>query len=75
MIEWDEKGVLRFKANRIVRDVYDHHYDLNDIERRYQSGQYTFEEKYQFLALLGYSLDGFYSTVYQDMNSPINEED
>lgn len=65
MIELKE-GILRFKKNRIVRDVYDFHLDLNQIEIRYQNGEYTTEEKYTFLALLGYSFDGLYSMASQD---------
>ena len=66
MIEIDHEGVLRFKKNRIVRDVHDYHYDLNQIENRYQDGHYTFEEKYHYMALLGYSVDGWHGLVLQD---------
>ena len=65
MIEMKD-GVLRFKKNRIVTDVLDQKIDLNEIEIRYQNGDYTSEEKYQFLALIGYSLDGWSTIVYQD---------
>jgi hypothetical protein len=65
MIELIE-GVLRYKKNRIVRDVQDYHLNLNQIEMRYQEGKYTMEEKYQYLALLGYSIDGLAEKAYQD---------
>lgn len=66
MIEIDGT-VLRFKKNRIVCDVYDLHLDLNQIEIKYQRGDYTFEEKYQFLALIGYSVDGLIEKALQDV--------
>lgn len=68
MIQFDEKKVLRFTCNRIVRDVYDEHIDLNEIENRYQKGLYTIQEKFQFLALLGYSVDGWNGLLHQDFN-------
>lgn len=74
MIEFDEQGVLRFKANRIVRDVHDKHYNLNQIEREYQEGRYTLAEKYEYLALIGYSIDGWESLLYQDKNVVEKEE-
>jgi hypothetical protein len=61
-----EDGMLRYKKNRIVSDVQKCHFDLNDIERRYQEGCYTMEEKYQYLALLGYSMDGLMEKALQD---------
>ena len=74
MIEMKD-GVLRFKANRIVQDVYDHHRDLNEITMMYQQGKYTSEELYQFLALLGYSFDGLWEKILQDRKLFPDKED
>lgn len=58
-------GVLRFKANRIVQDILDLHLDINQIEGLYRQGRYIQEEKYQFLALIGYSMEGWSEILYQ----------
>lgn len=65
MIEIVE-GILRYKRNKIVSDVHDYHFDLNEIEKRYHEGEYTMEEKYQYFALIGYSVDGLSEKAYQD---------
>ena len=76
MIVCDKKGVIRFKVNRIVRDVYDHHYDLNAITTRYYQGKYTPEERFQFLTLLGYSVEGWNELLFQDQKLfPDKEKD
>lgn len=55
----DAYGVLRFKENRIVRDLLDvasnHGLSLNDIAR----GNYTKEDRRQLAQLIGYSLSGY----------------
>ncbi len=51
----DEHGVLRFKANAIVRFLLDNGpYDLNQLAVR----QFTDEDREQFAQLIGYSLSG-----------------
>lgn len=62
---WDDKGVLRFLPNRIVRDLLDRAteakvMDLNTIAFDAQvNGKYTREERQQFAQLIGYSLSGY----------------
>ena len=62
---WDERGTLRFKANRIVRDLLDaataaNLMDMNTIAVEAQlRGKYTREERQQFAQLIGYSLSGY----------------
>lgn len=57
----DEKGVLRFKENAIVRYLLDRGgIDLNQIAR---SG-FSDEDRVQFAQLIGYSLSGFCSLGY-----------
>lgn len=73
MIEKDTKGILRYISNRIVSDVHDEHIDLNEIEARYQQGKYTIEEKYQYYALLGSSLDHLWNSACQDPRLEIEE--
>lgn len=55
----DDKGVLRFKENRIVRDLLDFAADrgfgLNQISRR----DYSREDRQQLAQLIGYSLHGY----------------
>lgn len=58
-LEKDAHGVLRFKENRIVRDLLDvasrHGLSLNDIAL----GNYTKEDRRQLAQLIGYSLSGY----------------
>jgi uncharacterized protein (DUF1800 family) len=64
-LAWDDHGVLRFKANRIVRDLLDRAteakiMDLHTIAVDAQvHGKYTQEERQQFAQLIGYSLSGY----------------
>lgn len=53
----DAAGVLRFKANAIVRHLLDTHpaCDMNDIARL----DFTDDDRQQFAQLIGYSLDGY----------------
>lgn len=55
----DTKGVLRFKANAIVRDILDrstaHGFSLNEIACR----DYSNEDRQQLAQLIGYSLSGY----------------
>jgi hypothetical protein len=64
-LAWDDHGTLRFKANRIVRDMLDLAtkagiMDMNTIAIDAQlHGKYTREEQQQFAQLIGYSLTGY----------------
>jgi len=55
----DDKGVLRFKQNAIVRDLLDfaseRGFDLNEIARK----NYTRTDRQQLAQLIGYSLSGY----------------
>ena len=55
----DDKGVLRFKENRIVSDLLDfasnHGFGLNEIACR----DYSREDRQQLAQLIGYSLRGY----------------
>ncbi len=64
-----DAGVVRFWANRIVRDVSDaardgKRLDLNDIVGRFHNGNYSAAEVEQFWALLGYSISGYGSLSF-----------
>ncbi len=52
----DPAGVVRFRENRIVRDLLEEApYDLNEIAVR----QYSPEDRMQFAQLIGYSISGY----------------
>ena len=60
-LENDDRGVLRFKDNKIVRHLLDHGgIDLNDIARL----DFPQEDREQFAQLIGYSLSGFSELSY-----------
>jgi hypothetical protein len=60
-IEIDEKGILRFVENRIVRFLLnDGPFDLNQIARM----PFCREDREQFAQLIGYSLSGFSELDY-----------
>ncbi|MBA2687839.1 MAG: hypothetical protein H0U64_07045 [Gemmatimonadaceae bacterium] len=55
-IEWDGKGVIRFRGNPIVRWLLDNGgKDLNDIGRQ----GFDVEDEEHFAQLIGYSVSGF----------------
>lgn len=58
-LETDAQGVLRFKANRIVRDMLDfatpRGFSMNTIA----AADYSDEDRQQFTQLIGYSLSGY----------------
>ena len=57
----DESGVLRFRANAIVRHLLDAGpFDMNDIA----VGDFSNEDHEQFAQLIGYSLSGFGDLSY-----------
>jgi len=53
----DERGVLRFKANGIVRHLLDTHpaCDMNKLAML----DFSDDDRQQFAQLIGYSLDGY----------------
>ena len=60
-LQLDEKGVLRFKPNAIVRYLLDHGgIDMNHLALR----NFTVEDQEQFAQLIGYSLSGFGELSY-----------
>ena len=63
----DGHGVLRFKANAIVRHLLDTHptVDMNTLAR----GDFTDEDRQQFAQLIGYSLSG-----YSELRSYVSDE-
>lgn len=54
-----DAGIVRFKANHIVRDLLDFAsakgFDLNEIAKR----EYSRDDRQQFAQLIGYSLSGY----------------
>lgn len=55
-LQLDDKGVLRFKENAIVRHLLDNGgIDLNKLARL----EFSREDREQFAQLIGYSLSGF----------------
>lgn len=65
----DAQGVMRFKANRIVRDLLDfaqpRGLGLNEMAMR----DYSDDDRQQFAQLIGYSLDG-----YGELRSYVSDE-
>jgi len=60
-LEKDETGVLRFKANAIVRHLLDNGgIDLNQIACM----EFSREDREQFAQLIGYSLSGYGDLSY-----------
>jgi len=65
-LAYDEKGVLRFKANTIVQYLLDNGgIDLNKIAYL----PFSKEDRQQFAQLIGYSLGGYSSLSYADNES------
>lgn len=65
-LAYDEKGVLRFKANTIVQYLLDNGgIDLNKIACL----PFSKEDRQQFAQLIGYSLGGYSSLSYADNES------
>ena len=62
-LAYDEKGVLRFKANAIVQYLLDNGgIDLNKIACL----PFSKEDRQQFAQLIGYSLGGYSTLSYSD---------
>jgi len=62
-LAYDEKGVLRFKANAIVQYLLDNGgIDLNKIACL----PFSKEDSQQFAQLIGYSLSGYSTLSYSD---------
>ena len=66
----DEKGVQRFKGNRIIKDFVDKSVDLHtsqaenvfslhEVAVKYAHSEYTFEEMLELYTNIGYSVSGF----------------
>lgn len=66
-LENDERGVLRFKANRIVQHLLDTH-PLCDMNTLAVAG-FTDDDRQQFAQLIGYSLNG-----YSELQSYVDDE-
>jgi hypothetical protein len=63
-VEWDGKGVIRFKRNAIVAHLLDLTTlagicDLNRIVIGVARGQFSNEDQVQLAQLLGYSVSGY----------------
>ena len=56
-LEPDAKGVIRFKANAIVRHLLDTHpsCNMNELARM----EFSDDDRQQFAQLIGYSLSGY----------------
>lgn len=63
---WAEDGLIRFKQNKIIRDLLDFAtekgFGLNEIA----CGEYTADDHAQLAQLIGYSLYGFGELSYVD---------
>ena len=60
-IEKDDKGILRFKENKIIVYLFDHGLlDLNKLATL----NFSDEDRQQLAQLLGYSLDGYGELSY-----------
>lgn len=63
-IEFDAEGIIRFRQNKIVRDLLDHcqkhGLDLNQIATR----DYTQADREQLAQLIGYSVSGYNELSY-----------
>lgn len=70
-----KNGVIRFKENRIVRDLLDFAtplgFDMNEIAIK----DYTAEERMQFAQLIGYSVYGYGTLSYVTDESYYAAED
>jgi hypothetical protein len=67
--EKDEQGVLRFKANAIVRFLLDAGpYDMNTLAMM----PFTDEDRRQFAQLIGYSVSGYGDLSYAEDDAPID---
>ncbi|MGB4951239.1 MAG: hypothetical protein WBO55_11455 [Rhizobiaceae bacterium] len=58
----DERGVVRFKANAIVRYLLDTYTDMNALAML----DFSNEDRQQFAQLIGYSLSGYGDLSYVD---------
>ena len=55
-----EDGVVRFKGNSIIEDLFQSRaLDLNEINRRVYRGDFPKEDYVQLTQLLGYSVSGW----------------
>lgn len=73
----DGKGVVRFKANAIVRWMLDmgeeaRQFDLNSIAR---NPDFTDEDHRQLAQLLGYSVSGYGDLPYAEGHSSVQAAD
>lgn len=63
-VEKDHEGFLRFKQNKIIRDLLDfgqaHGFGLNEIAAK----GYSAEDRQQLAQLIGYSLGGYSELSY-----------
>ena len=65
--EYDNNGVLRFKANAIVRFLLDAGpFDMNKLAMI----PFSVEDRQQFAQLIGYSVGGYEELSYADEDSP-----
>lgn len=62
-LEYDERGVLRFRENAIVRYLLDNGgIDMNHLAG--MSGRFSRADQMQFAQLIGYSLSGYADLSY-----------
>lgn len=62
----DAMGVLRFKANAIVRDLLDFATDRGMGMNEIAASGYTNDDRQQFAQLIGYSVSGYSGLSYTD---------
>ena len=63
--QFDQHGVLRFRANHIVRFLLDNgKHDLNDLARL----PFSNDDRAQFAQLIGYSVSGYQDLDYTCQN-------
>jgi hypothetical protein len=61
----DSQGVRRFKANKILKYLFENgNIDLNQIGRMAAKGWFSDEDQVQLAQLIGYSVSGFGELSY-----------
>lgn len=63
-LNFDEHGTLRFRENKIVRDVLDFSSERGFSMNQIAVGGYSRADRVQFAQLIGYSLGGFGDLSY-----------
>jgi hypothetical protein len=80
VVEQDERGITRFRRNRIIDDLVNAARDgrvgpdLNGVAIGVARGRYTIEERGELNRLIGYSISGFEDAFPPSDERPSGEE-